>query len=119
MKSEDMKSTAKDYGNSAIKDAEQAKQGTKEAASDLAGQAQAYKGQAADVAGDLYDRAKDGVRQASDALPGSAAEAAAAGRRAYEGGADQLARQVTKQPFEALLLAGAIGYLVGWATSRS
>ena len=95
------------------------KQGANEMASDLGGQAQGYKAQAADAASDLYGRAKDTARSASDALPDSVGDAASAGRRAYEGGAEQLARQVTKQPFEALLLAGAIGYLVGWATSRS
>ena len=119
MKSDDIKSAAADLGNSASKDATAARQGAEEAASGLAGQAQAYKAQASDAASELYGRAKDGISQAADALPGSASEAAAAGRRAYEGGTDQLARQVAKQPFEALLLAGAIGYLVGWATSRS
>ena len=108
MKSDEVKNAAKDLGGSAGKDAAEIKQGTKETASDLAGQAQGYKDQAADAAGDLYARAKDSVGQASAALPGSAGDAA-----------DQLARQVAKQPFEALLLAGAIGYLVGWATSRS
>ena len=119
MKSDDIKSAANDLGSSAGKSVAETKQGVKEATSDFADQAQGYKAQASDMAGDLYGRAKDGVGQVADALPGSASEAAAAGRRAYEGGTDQLARQVAKQPFEALLLASAIGYLVGWATSRS
>ncbi len=118
MKPDDVKSTAKDIGGSLGKEAAETRQGVKETTADLTGQAQGYGAQAADATSDLYGRAKEAVSQASDSLPGSASDAAAAGRRAYEGGADQLARQVAKQPMEALLLAGAIGYLVGWATSR-
>jgi len=51
-------------------------------------------------------------------MPESTAEAIAAGQRAVDEGTARLARRVAKQPIEALILAGAIGYLVGWATSR-
>ncbi len=43
---------------------------------------------------------------------------AAAGERVAVHGRQRLGQGVRKQPVEALLLAGAIGYLVGWAASR-
>ena len=54
-----------------------------------------------------------------DKIPDSASDAVETGKRAYKSGSDQIARQVGRQPIEALLLAGAIGYLVGWAANRS
>ena len=74
--------------------------------------------QVSGTAGDLYNQAADQVRGMSDALPGSASDAYRAGQRAYAQSSQTVARHVAKQPVEALLLAGAIGYLVGWATSR-
>ena len=50
---------------------------------------------------------------------GSASDALDAGQSAIKSGSEQLVRQAAKQPLEALLLAGAIGYLVGWAVNRS
>ena len=70
---------------------------------------------AREMAGDVIGRARDQVQGLSDGLPGSASEAYSAVAQ----GGDSLGRQVASRPLEALLLAGAIGYLVGWATSRS
>ena len=53
------------------------------------------------------------------ALPPLLGRTLAAGQRAYQAGSDQVARTVTKQPIEALFLAGAIGFLVGWAVNRT
>ena len=75
--------------------------------------------QVSGAASDLYGRAKDHVQGLSDKMPDSAADAYETGYRTVAQGADSVGRQVAKQPIEALLLAGAIGYLVGWATSRS
>ena len=76
-------------------------------------------GGACPAAGGLYARAKDTVQGLSDRLPEGASEAYRSGQRVYAQGSDTVARRVGKQPIEALLLAGALGYLVGWATSRS
>jgi ElaB/YqjD/DUF883 family membrane-anchored ribosome-binding protein len=119
MNAEDIKSTAKDLGSSASKNSEELKKTAQDKADQVADETKGYAAQASDVASDLYGRAKDGVKAATDSLPGTASDAVAAGKRAYDGGSDQLVRQITKQPIEALILAGAIGYLVGWATSRS
>ena len=70
------------------------------------------------TAGDLYGRAKEQVQGLSDHMPDSAGDAYQKGRQAYAAGADTLGRRVANQPLEALLLAGALGYLVGWAASR-
>ena len=72
-----------------------------------------------DKASDVYQRARDGASDLGDRIPGNASDAVDAGKRAYIKSNDQLARQIGKQPVEALLLAGAIGYLVGWAANRS
>ena len=119
MNTDDIKSAAKDLGSSAGKTGEEAKKSVQNAVDQAVDDTKGYAAQASDAASDLYGRAKEGVRNASDSLPNSASDALAAGKKAYEGGADQLVRQIGKQPIEALLLAGAIGYLVGWATSRS
>ena len=74
---------------------------------------------AREMAGDAVGRAREQVQGLTDSLPGSASDAYYAGQRAVSQGGDSLGRQVAGRPLEALLLAGAIGYLVGWATSRS
>jgi ElaB/YqjD/DUF883 family membrane-anchored ribosome-binding protein len=119
MTSDDIKDTAKNLGSSAGKMGDDIKKSAHAAADDATDSAKGYASQASDAASDLYGRAKDAVNSATDSLPNSASDALAAGKKVYEGGADQLVRQIAKQPLEALLLAGAIGYLVGWATSRS
>ena len=73
----------------------------------------------AGTVGDAYDSTKEQVIGLSDKLPGSASDAYQAGQRAISQGAEGVSASVAKQPIEALLLAGALGYLVGWATSRS
>ena len=73
---------------------------------------------APEVAGDLYNEARGTVEDTVSDVPGSAGDALAASRDAIRVGGERVARRVTKQPLEALLLAGAIGYLVGWAVSR-
>ena len=75
--------------------------------------------QASSAGGDVYGRAKEHVQGLADRLPDTAADAYRTGQRMYAQGSEQVGRHVAKQPFEALLLAGAIGYLVGWASSRS
>ncbi|WP_158809268.1 hypothetical protein [Beijerinckia sp. L45] len=119
MNTEDIKATAKNIGASAGKTADDVKKSVQASTDDVTDDAKGYAAQASDAASDLYGRAKETVRNAADSMPQSAADAVAAGKRAYDGSADQLVRQIAKQPLEALLLAGAIGYLVGWATSRS
>ena len=93
------------------------------AAQDAASKTTGRLGEAADhapeVADDLYGRAQSAVVDAANSLPGSAGAALAASQRAYKTGSARGARQVTKQPLEALFLAGAIGFLVGWAANRT
>lgn len=67
---------------------------------------------AAEQAEDLYGRA----RAVTQRTISSGSEMATG---AMTRGSRQVRRSVSKQPIEALLLAGAIGYLVGWATIRS
>ncbi len=73
---------------------------------------------AADQAGGVLNRARETIQDLSGRLPDSASDAYRSGRRAYAEGSDSVARRIVKQPIEALLLAGALGYLAGWATSR-
>ena len=70
------------------------------------------------AAGDLYATGAGRAREAMADLPGSLSDATAAGERLVLRGRQRLDHGVRKQPVEALLLAGAIGYLVGWAASR-
>ena len=74
--------------------------------------------QAGSKASEVYDRAKEHVQAISDNLPNSASDAYRTGRRALAQGGESLGGHVSRQPIEALLLAGAIGFLVGWASSR-
>ena len=118
MTSDDLKKTAKDIGEGASEAAGRGRKTVKDTASTVSDQALGAAEQAAGTAQDLYGRAKDGMSGLSDALPGSASDTIEAGKRAYSQGSDQLSKQIAKQPIEALLLAGAIGYLVGWAANR-
>ena len=115
MTSDDVKNTTKDIEKAgrAAQDAAQEK------ASQVAEKTQDYAANVSDKTKDVYGRAKEKVRDASERLPDSASETFAAGQDALSRGATQLADQVAKQPIEALFLAGAIGFLVGWATNRS
>ena len=67
---------------------------------------------APDVATGLY------AQDVAGALPDSAGDALAAGHQAVRSGGEQVARRVVQRPVEALMLAGAIGYLIGWALNR-
>ncbi len=71
------------------------------------------------VAADLHDQGRAKAQGLKDKLPGSAGDALAAGQQAMRTGGEQVARRVTRQPLEALMLAGAIGYLIGWAANRA
>jgi len=75
--------------------------------------------QAAGMAQNLYGRAKDSLSDAAEHMPDAFAQAADAGQQAYRNSSKQLAAQVSKQPIETLLLVGAIGFLLGWATTRA
>ena len=91
----------------------------KDAASQTAGEVSQAADHAPEVVDDLYGRAQSAVIDAANKLPGSASDALAAGQSAYQTGSERVARQVAKQPLEALFLAGAIGFLVGWAANRT
>lgn len=119
MASDEIKNTAKDMTDRASKSAQQAKEAVSDAASDASGRTQEFAEGATSAASDFLDQARETVGNAADKLPDSASDAMAAGQRAYKRGNAQLSRTVARQPIEALLLAGAIGYLVGWATNRS
>ena len=66
---------------------------------------------ASSASGDITDRARAKVSDMVGALPNNSDDVFGAIRS----GGDEVARRVNRQPVEALLLAGAIGYLVGWA----
>ena len=72
-----------------------------------------------EVAGGLYDQARAKTRDMTEGLPDAAGDALAAGHQSIMRGGDQVARHVAKQPVEALMLAGAIGFLIGWAVNRA
>jgi ElaB/YqjD/DUF883 family membrane-anchored ribosome-binding protein len=84
---------------------------------DLSQQASDYAKSAMDTAkdhaADLADRAQMAAGQIRDGLP-TADDLRAVGER----GRHHLARQVASQPLEALLLAGAVGYLAAWIIHR-
>ncbi len=75
-------------------------------------------GDAGEAGGDLYAKGVQRGREALDEMPASLSDLSAAGERAAQRGGRYLTHGVRRQPVEALLLAGAIGYLVGWAASR-
>ncbi len=118
MKSDDIKADAETFGDQAARSAADAAQTAKDKAAGARATAMDYADQASQTTQDLYGRAKERVRSAGAAMPDSASDAVAAGQRVMDRGTAQLSRHVAKQPLEALILAGAIGYLVGWATSR-
>ena len=73
---------------------------------------------AGEIGGNFYAK---GVRRGSEALdemPASLSDMSAVGERVATHGRRYLVHGVRTQPVETLLLAGAIGYLIGWAASR-
>ena len=119
MDPDDIKAT----GQSAAENAQSSLRATRDkladATSRTADRLQGVAGQVGAKTNDMYGRAADQVQSLADRLPGSASDAYEASRRGYAQTSDAVGRHVAKQPIEALLLAGAIGYLVGWATSRN
>ncbi|KAL8634346.1 MAG: hypothetical protein Q9228_008060 [Teloschistes exilis] len=67
---------------------------------------------------ELYAKGGDRVRDTLDEMPATLSDVAATGERLFLRGRQRIDHGVRKQPAEALLLAGAIGYLVGWAASQ-
>ena len=88
-------------------------------ASSVADSARLGLDQVVNAAGDLYAKAADRAADALSEMPANLSDAGAAGEALVRRGQQSVHRGVRKQPIEALLLAGAIGYLVGWASSRS
>ncbi|GJD48826.1 hypothetical protein OPKNFCMD_1552 [Methylobacterium crusticola] len=89
-------------------------QGLGEVGGDAGTQARGAVNQAAGVAQNVYGQAKDAVRNLADAAPDYVDQARDVGRRTYDQGNSMLARQVGDQHLVALLLAGAVGYALGW-----
>ena len=71
-----------------------------------------------DAGGGLYAKGLQHGRDILNEMPASLSDISAAGERVVRRGGQGLSYGLRKQPVEALLLAGAIGYLVGWASSR-
>lgn len=61
---------------------------------------------ASEATRDAYNQSKDFVRQVRERYPGA--------DRVYQESAQRAGRQVTKHPWIALLVAGAVGYGVAW-----
>ena len=70
--------------------------------------------QAAGAAQDALGQAKDAVRSAVDAAPEIASRASDAGQRYLRQGNEAVANRVGEQQLVALLIAGAVGYALGW-----
>ncbi len=81
-------------------------------------QAQGIADQVVGAAQNFYGQAKDRLSDAADRVPDALSQASGYGQQAYKDGSRQLAAQVGKQPIETLLLVGAVGFLLGWATTR-
>ena len=119
MTSDDVKNTAKDIGDRIADASADARSSVKTASAKAGDAARDFAAQTGDNVSALYGRAQENLRDSADRLPDQASDALAAGQRVYKKSSKTVARHVSKQPLEALLLAGAIGYLVGWATNRS
>ena len=119
MTSDDIKSATDPASAKAQASVRAAKDEAAVATSKAIHESQDAAGQASAKAEDVYGRAKERVQTLSDRIPDSAADAYRAGQRVYAQSSEHVGRHVARQPIEALLLAGAIGYLLGWATGRS
>lgn len=88
---------------------------------DVKAQAEGLYDQAAGAAQSAYGAAKETVRGVAEDAPRYVDEALEQGQRYYEEGRRYLdegnrvvARQVGDQQLAALVIAGALGYLLGW-----
>jgi uncharacterized protein YjbJ (UPF0337 family) len=82
-------------------------------------QVQGLADQVVGAAQNIYGRTKDGFNEAVDKLPDALSDATEFSQRAYNESSKQVGSRISKQPLEALLLVGALGYLVGWAVHRT
>lgn len=74
--------------------------------------------QTAQQVGGLYAQGTNRARESLDELPATLSDASMVGGRLIRHVRRRIDHSVRKQPVEALLLAGALGYLAGWAASR-
>jgi uncharacterized protein YjbJ (UPF0337 family) len=70
--------------------------------------------QATGAAQNAYGQAKDAVRSAVDAAPEFASRAGDVGQRYLRQGNEAVANRIGEQQIMALLVAGAVGYALGW-----
>ncbi len=68
--------------------------------------------------GGLYAQGTKRVRDTLDELPATLSDISLLRGRMMRHGRRRIDHGVRKQPVEALLLAGALGYLAGWMASR-
>jgi len=81
-------------------------------------QAQGLTDRAAGAAQDAFGRAKDSARDALDRAPGALSDAVGSSQDYARQGAVAVRDRVNGQPLTALLIAGAIGFVLAWAMSR-
>jgi uncharacterized protein YjbJ (UPF0337 family) len=81
-------------------------------------QAQGLTDRAAGAAQDAYGRVKDTARDALDRAPDTWSDAVGSGQDYARQGAVAVRDRVNDQPLTALVIAGAIGFLLAWAISR-
>jgi uncharacterized protein YjbJ (UPF0337 family) len=82
---------------------------------DLPRQAAGLADQVVGTAQNAYGRAKDATRDALDRAPDAWSEAVGVGQDYAKRGAVTMRDSMNDQPLASLLLAGAVGYLIGWA----
>lgn len=119
MQPDDAKTKAKDIVDDVGSSAEGASQQMRAAAEAIKDHASDLAARGRGAVEDVAASAQQTLHDAVDRLPKTAADAAGLGGQIYARGNAEVSRHVRKQPIEALLLAGAIGFLVGWAANRS
>jgi uncharacterized protein YjbJ (UPF0337 family) len=78
-------------------------------------QASGLADQAIGAAQNTYGRAKDAALDALDRAPDAWSDAVGVGQDYAKRGAVAVRENMNDQPLASLLLAGAVGYLIGWA----
>ncbi|WP_051955981.1 CsbD family protein [Beijerinckia mobilis] len=81
-------------------------------------QAQGVIDQAAGKVQELYGRVKETVQDATAHVPEAVSDTVERGQELCRQGVDTIGKRAGRQPLETLFLAGALGYLLGWALHR-
>ncbi len=114
----DLQTTLNDASEAAEKSVKEVGDFAQKTVANLGAQAAEKISDSLEASRDALDRSRDAAGAAGAQISDALGEAARSGEAALRRGGADIGARVIRQPLEALLLAGAVGYLIGYLLHR-